>query len=416
MQNTDFYASLLNLGPEWKIRAVDVHHDRREVEIVVEYQLKEAPAPSSGVLCPIYDHREERSWRHLDTMQYRTIIRARVPRVRTPSGNVETIRIPWAEPSSRQTWLFEAWAIELLQATKNKSETARLLRLSFDQLQRIMDRAVERGLAHRETEFEAEHATGQYATTMLSIDEKCYRVGRQFLTVVSDTVQGRVLEVCEGRTAEAAQSALESALSPRHLRQIRAVSVDLAAGYRQAVEHVMPRACVVYDKFHLFRLLTDAIDQTRRMEVHEQESLKHTRFLWLKPIERLSERERQKFDAINTVHLRTADAWRVRENYRALYRVCRTWEEGLEYFLQWKKQAQHCMLRPIRKVLRTFEKHLDGILSYFDYPITSAKAERINGKIQEIILVAKGYRNLANLRTAILFFCGNLNLLPQASL
>jgi len=415
MQNTDFYASLLNFGSDWKITHVDVHHDRREVEVFVEYQLEVGRSPETGELCPIYDHREVRSWRHLDTMQYKTFIRARVPRVRTPSGEVVTIRVPWAEPSSRHSLLFESWAIELLLATKNKSETARLLRLSWDQLQRIMDRAVERGLAHREEEFEASYQAGQFQLTALAIDEKCYRRGRQFVTVVSDPQNGRVLEVAEGRTSEATQSALESALSPWHLRKIEAVSVDLAASYRHAVERVLPQARIVYDKFHLMRLLSDAIDQTRREEVQEQEILKKTRFLWLKPADRLSQREQDKFERINQVQLRTAEAWRIRENYRAIYATCRTWKEAFQYFLQWKKHAQSSLLRPIRTVVRTFEQHLDGILSYFDYPISNARAERLNGKIQEIIVIAKGFRSLANLRVAILFFTGNLKLLPQFS-
>ncbi len=415
MQNTDFYASILQFGPDWKITRVDVDHARREVEVYVEYTQQVGASPETGEPCPIYDHREERRWRHLDTMQYKTFIHARVPRVTLPTGKVVTMRVPWADESSRQTWHFEAWAIELLSATKNQRATGRLLDISFDQLHRIMERAVERGLAAREAEFAAEQQSDHYATTAVSIDEKCYRREREFVTIVSDPVHGRVLEVADGRTAEAAQSALESALPPRQLRKIEAVSLDLAPAYSQAAARVLSQARIVYDKFHLIKNLTDAIDETRRREVKTQPVLKRTRHLWLKPAARHSLMDQKKFAQISEINLRTSAAWRIRENFRALYTTCRNWREALHYFLLWKHHTMNSMIKPMERVAKTFERHVAGILSYFDFPITSAKAEQLNASIQQLIVVAKGYRSVANIRIAILFFYGKLKLLPQLS-
>ena len=89
-----------------------------------------------------------RSWRHLPTCQYRTILTAEVPRVRCSEHGVHTIGVPWSDPGSRFTALFEALVIDWLGAA-SMSAVARLLDLSWDQVDGAMQRAVKRGLERR---------------------------------------------------------------------------------------------------------------------------------------------------------------------------------------------------------------------------------------------------------------------------
>jgi transposase len=74
------------------------------------------------------------------------------------------------------------------------------------------------------------------------------------------------------------------------------------------------------------------------------------------------------------------------------------------------------MIKPIETIVRLFENHVHGIVSYFKYQITNARAEQLNSKIAQLNRIAKGFRRARNIRTAILFFFGNLELLPQTSL
>lgn len=408
MDSSKFYEALLSLTPDWSVSRVDTDPSSAEVHVYLSYRSEDAISPETGVRCPIYDYREERQWRHLDTMQYRTYLHARVPRVRTGTGIV-TVAVPWADARSHLTWLFEEWAIELLLVTKNQSRTARLLRISFDQIHRLMERAVDRGLSDREQEW----SDPSSSLTVLSIDEKSAHYGRQFVTVLSDPVRGRVLEVADGRTAEAARSAIESVLPPPLLTKIQAVSADMAASYTKAVRETLPQAQIVYDKFHLFQYLNKAIDQVRRMEVRSQPELRRTRFLLFKHPDNLTMLERQTFDLLNEIHLKTALAWRIRENFRAMYAHCTSIDEARDYVRKWRDHAMASSLKPIQEVARMFDRHLHGILNYFRHPITNAMAEQLNGKIQQLRVTARGYRNTTNLRIAILFYLGNLNLLPQ---
>src|SRR5579863_8063870 len=137
---------------------------------------------------PAYDHQAERAWRHLDTCQYQTILHARPPRTECHQHGVRVLRLPWVEPSSRFTALFERLAIDWLKAASQKA-VAKLLSLSWDEIHGILERAVERGLARREAE----------PVPVLGVDEKAFRKGHSYFTLVNDLTRGRVLYVAEDR-------------------------------------------------------------------------------------------------------------------------------------------------------------------------------------------------------------------------
>jgi transposase len=399
-----FYQQLLDLPPDWKIDHIEVDDALLSVHVFVEYTRTEALHPVTGQLSPIYDLRPMREWRHLDTLQYKTYIHTRLPRVVGADGKPVTIEIPWSDPSARQTWLFEDWAIEVLRSTKNQTQAARLLRLSFYQIHRIMGRAVTRGLERRQQAL----LTAQQQICAISIDEKCYK-HRRFLTVISDPDTGTVLELADGKTADAAIQGFASLLSEHQREQVITATMDMSGAYYQAVKRSLPRAAIVYDKFHLFQYLTDAIDQTRRSEVAEQTALKHSRFLWMKNPEHHSAREQQRFEEIRELNLKTSLAWSLRETFRAIY-TCDSPQQATRYFYRWRDEVLAAGNKAMTKVARMFERHLGGIINYFIRPASNARAERLNGKIQELKVIGKGYRTFEQLRIAVLFFFGNLDL------
>jgi len=116
---------------------------------------------------------EQRQWRHLDTMQFETILKARVPRVKYPDGHTEMVRVPWAQPHGRFTLLFECWAIEVLLACQNVTAACALLDLDWSSAQRIMDRAVKRGLERRSLE----------GIEKVGMDEKSFGRGHDYIAI-----------------------------------------------------------------------------------------------------------------------------------------------------------------------------------------------------------------------------------------
>ena len=124
--------------------------------------------PECGKGCTMADHAPERTWRHLDTMQFETLIRARVPRSRCPEHGVKTVGVSWAEPGSRFTLLVERFALAVMVAARSLTQACDLLGLDWDVVRRIMVRAVQRGLKRREPG----------GLVHAGIDEKSFRSGQ----------------------------------------------------------------------------------------------------------------------------------------------------------------------------------------------------------------------------------------------
>jgi transposase len=191
---TEHYRLLLGLDASWEVSDVSLALEEKRVEIALVRREGPVICPECDAECVIADHSPERTWRHLDTMQFETILRARVPRAKCKACGVKTTTVPWAGKHSRFTLLFEAFAIEVIQACGNVKSAASLLCLGWDSVHLIMERAVERGLECRELD------SLQY----VGIDEKSFRRGQSYVSILTDLTGRRVLEVVEDRTEEAA--------------------------------------------------------------------------------------------------------------------------------------------------------------------------------------------------------------------
>ena len=178
------------------------------------------------------------------------MIHCDVPRVRCPEHGVRQVCVPWAEPGSGFTMLFEALVIDWLRAA-SISDVARLMRLGWGQIDLIRSRAVERGLRRRE----------ELTTKHLAVDEIARRRGHNYMTVISDQQTGAVLEVADGRETESFAGFLRG-LSAKQRKAIRTVSMDMWRAYIAAVEQVLGDADkkICFDPFHVAQQLNRAVD------------------------------------------------------------------------------------------------------------------------------------------------------------
>ena len=321
------------------------------------------------------------------------------------------------EASSRSTILFEGFAIDLLLVSKNQTKTAEILRISFDVLHHIMKKAVERGLVNRE-ENDIEY---------IGIDEKSMKKGHNYITVLSDTKERRIIEVEETRTQLATQSLLNKGLTEKQKQQIKGVSLDASTrsaqrmwqGFMNAVKEELPEASIVHDKFHIIKYLNDAVDKTRRAESKElqkknDQTLTKTKYIFLKKKENMTENQLTKFQQIQEMNLKTSQAWMAKENFKEFFNS-ETINEDKFFFAEWYHDVKERSLTKMIMVGKMLVKHSDGLLNYIKHPINNAVAEWLNGKIQEIKTIGRGFRKFENFRITILFFLGKLNLYPQTS-
>ena len=79
----------------------------------------------------------------------------------------------------------------------------------------------------------------------------------------------------------------------------------------------------------------------------------------------------------------------------------------------WTRDALRANIKEINEVIAMFECHKNGIINALITGVNNARAERLNGSIQELKTIGRGYNNTQNFRIAILFFHGNLDLVPH---
>jgi len=403
----EHYRQLLKLEKPWRVTNVEKDLERERVTICVAWPERTPVAcPECGKPCPVYDRLPERTWRHLSVMQYLLELRCGVPRCACPEHGVKTVTVPWAEPGSRFTFHFEAFAVAVIAACRSLTQAADLLRLHWDSVQRLIERAVERGLARRSTE----------GLRRVGLDEKSFLRGQSYVSLMTNLGQSRVLDVVLGRDTEQA-IALWKCLPEAQRLKVEAAAMDMGANFAAATRIAAPQAAIVHDRFHVSKHLNEAVDQTRRQEAAKlaengDETLKQTRYLWLHGT--VPEKHQASFAELLEMNLKTSRAWLYKEQ------MVEFWSQsdaasGERFFSQWYRTVMRSRLPKVMAVARTLKSHLVNLLTYFQHPITNALTEGFNSKIQAIKADARGFRRFENYRARILFFCGKLDLAPLLS-
>lgn len=399
-----FFDLLLNLNEDWQVYEVDANYNNDEVRIKIQFIGKHIDCSETLKGYNIYDHAPEREWRHLDTMQYKTYISCKLPRYKRNDGKVLTLVPPWASKHERHTYLFEHAIIDLLKATKNQSKTAEIMRCGFNVINRIIHLSTKRGLSRRSmSDLKFEH---------ISIDEKSFKKGHKYVSVLSHPRSGCVLDVEDGRKKESVRLLLDKCLTHKQQKDIQTISMDMWKAYLTVAKEKLPNAEIVHDRFHLVKYLNDAIDKVRKREVKTNEELRNTRYVFLKNPENLTEKQHAKFESISNANYQVSKAWSIKENFRELFNKESVKLNGFILLTEWMEASAKEGIKEVTKVINMFFNHLSGVINALVTNFNNAMAERLNGKIQEIKVAGRGYRTFNNFRSAILFFHGGLSLYP----
>lgn len=407
MQDTALYEYLLGLKSPWSVSRVNLDVKEQRVDVWAEHpEGAKWACPQCSRKLPLYDHSEERTWRHLDSCQFQTHLHARIPRVECDEHGVVQVMVPWAEPRSRFTLLFERLAIDVLSQC-DVSGATEILRISWDEAWGLMQRAVKRGKERKKARV----------VRRIGVDEKAAAKGHRYLTLVCDLDDGTVEHIAEDRKQDSLDG-YYAGLSKKQLNGIEAVAMDMWKPYIQATLAKVPDAAekIVFDRFHVMGYIGKAVDAVRRQE-HEElmksgdETLKGSKHLWLYSRENLPDWRRNEFNALRRQELKVGRAWAIKEALRRLWHYAYP-ESGRKFWKRWYFWATHSRLAPVRAAAETIRRHIDNILTYYQHPVTNAMSEGLNSKIQKIKSMACGFRNMENFKTAIYFHCGGLDLYP----
>ena len=368
MKDTALYEHLLGLKTPWSVKKVDL--SLAEQRVVVEVVLKKGQVwadPTDAIKRAHINGWTERQWRHLDTCQSETLIKARVPQLTYSDGAVEELVAPWAERYSRVTTLMTGFVIKLLQACPTAQSVCTLTRLSWGTVNAIMVSAVERGMLPR-TEEEISY---------LGIDEKSSQKGHSYATILTDIDSSRVLDLIPERKLEAAKT-LIGTLTPSQRATVKVVD-------------------------------TVRKQEPRRLSQIGDSALTGSKWAWLKSYPDARSAEAVSFRALNPLNLKTSRAWTIQENFTPFWSYSYK-GSAKRFFDAWSTNAMRSRLDPVKKVLKMLRRHETGLLNFSQHNISNACATGFNSAIQLIKANARGFRNFTNYSARILFHCGQLDL------
>jgi len=360
-----------------------------------------------GKRAPGYDQRPARRWRHLGFGRLKVWLEYAPRRVECARcGGVRTERVPWAPHQSRFTWDFEELVAYLAQVS-DRTKVTKLMGISWPTVGAIVERVVARRLDPARLK----------GLRRIGVDEFSYRKHHRYLTVVVDHDRRRVVWAAPGRSSETL-GAFFDVLGDKRAALIETITIDMAGGYRKAIEERAPQAQIVYDRFHVQRLASDAVDEVRRSQVRdagvrtpEGQAVKGTRYALLKNPWDLTRKEKQKLSDLQRTNARLYRAYLLKETLaQALdYRQPGHARRALEDWLAWASRSK---LAPFVKVARTIRNHLDGVVAYFKERLTNGIVEGFNNKLRMIARRAFGFHSPEPLIAMLYLCCGGIQLNP----
>jgi transposase len=346
--------------------------------------------------------RPERRWQDLALRDQPLWLTYAPYRVWCPTCGLRVERVPWAEKWQRGTHSL-ARAVATLARKLDWSSVAAHFRLNWKTVACVVEAAVLWGLAHRR--WVPLHSVG--------IDAVSRRKGQQSLTLVYDLARRRVIWIGKDRD-EGTLQRFFAGLGPRCARAIRVVCCDLWRPDLAVVREAVPQAPVLFDRFHLTRYATDAVDTVRRqmwrqLAEAEKPDFKRTRFLWLKNPENLERKERTRLSGLLRLNAPIVKAYLLKEDLRRFWDY-RSTAWAADHLQQWLWRASHRRLAPFTKLAKTIRAHRDGILAWTTLRVTNGALEGMNNKVKAISHRAFGFRTTWTYIANIYHCCAELPL------
>lgn len=351
----------------------------------------------------IKDRRVKR-WRHLDLGSSRCFIECELRRLRCPDCGERAEMVEWARAGSPYTRDFEDLAAWLTQQMA-KTQITRLLRIGWESVGKIAERVVADHLDEGRLD----------GLVFLGVDEISHGADHRFLTCVADHERGGIVWAAPGRNAATLQAFFDE-LTDEQRSSIRAVSIDMSAGYEKAIKASVPAAQVAFDPFHVIQLGGRATDQVRRAEYNEHGRsatghgtwIKGTRYSLLKDPANQTDRQLATLAEVQQTNKRLYRGYLLLNELRCVYRVPR--HQAPEQLDAWLSWASRSKLKPFVKLARTIRKHRAGVLAAIQLGISNGRLEGLNSKIRLLSHRAYGFHSANALIAMIYLCCANIQI------
>lgn len=400
MRDNDLFRLALGITSPWFVASSGFDAEKKRLDVALDFKAgsRFACPECKAEDCPVHDT-VEKTWRHLDFFQHQAFLTARTPRVTCTKCGVLQVMVPWARPNSGFTLLFEGFAMALAMHMPI-AVAAGFLKITDKRLWRVVFHYVGAAVARMELS----------AVKRVCIDETAAKRGQDYITLVVDIDGRRVVFVADGRSADTVRQFADH-LEDRggDASRIKQACIDMSPAFISGVTENLTEAEITFDRFHVMKLIGDAVNDVRRAEVKARPELRGTRYVWIKNEPNLTAKQSTVLDTLSSTNLKTARAWRMRLAFQDIYaQPTRGW--GELFFDKWIGWAKRSRLEPMKAVARTMEKHREGILAWFESRISNGLVEGINSVVQAAKTKAHGYRNSETLKAVTYLVAGKLDL------
>ena len=390
----------LGLIPPWQVESCEFDPERKRIDIMINFR------HGGTFVCPecgkeelkAYDT-ELKSWRHLNFFQHEAYLTGRVPRVKCSQCGIRVVDVPWSRSGSGFTLLFEAMIMTLAKAMPVKT-IGSFVNEHDTKLWRIIHHYVDKGRS------EADYSQ----VKKVGFDETSSKRGHNYVSLFVDLKGPRVLFTTEGKDSSTVERFKQDLIEHKgSAENIGQMCCDMSPAFIKGVREQFPKAKLTFDKFHIMKIINEAVDEVRRQEQKDRPELAKSRYIWLKNPDNLKQSQINTLEklTVRKLNLKTSRAYHIRLNFQELFNQS---PETAETFLKkWYFWATHSRLEPMKDAAYTIRRHWDGVLQWFKSQMNNGILEGINSLIQAAKAKARGYRTTKNLIAMIYLIGGKFN-------
>lgn len=408
MNSEQLFALALGLQSPWHIKEIDLQHSEGmigELHIYLDFERGALFQIEGQEPCKAYDS-ANRTWQHLNFFQHKCFLHARVPRVKTNSGKVQTVPVPWARPGSGFTLLFEAYAMLLIECEMPVSKAGQTMDVYPNRIWNVFNHWIKR--AHNKDNVDD--------IKQIGFDETSTKKGHNYVTVAVDLDQRRVVFATPGKDSSTIASTADylssKGVGPENINQ---VCIDMSPAFISGIMDSFPEASITFDKFHVFQVVNKAMDELRKAEAKQTDDLKKSKFIFLKNTANLTTIQNIQREQLMDLYPRLGEGYRLKTLFKEYWEM-EDPEQAGAFLAYWCDLASESKIQPFIEAAKTIKAHWSGIINYIKSRLNNGILEGINSKIQLAKKRARGYRNIENFINMIYYICGSLHFdYPQYS-
>lgn len=404
MKSEEIFAAAIGVESPWFIKSVNLEIEKGELHIEIDFpkgsEFKYVDEETGEIkYYKAYDT-SIKTWRHMNFFQYRCYLNARIPRVQLTNGKVKQVKASWEGNTSGFTMLFEAFVLQLVKVMP-VHQVCKIIG-SYDG--KIWD------ILKSYTEECREHSDYSEVKN-IGVDETAARRGHDYITLFVDLDEKKTIFVTEGKSNETVIEFTKDLQEHNgDAKNIEKVSCDMSPAFIKGVTENLPNAEIVFDKFHIIKIINESVDNVRKQEVKRNPILRDTKYVFLKNRENFTEKQKAKFEEIkmSKLNIKTFKAMQIRESFQQLY-LCEDKEMFEPLLKKWYWWATHSRIPEIMQVAKTIKAHWAGIVNWSKKHITNGILEGFNSIFQAAKSKARGYKRTETIKAIIYILTGKMD-------